>query len=161
MSAREPIVRAIATSLVDRIAEKCPTLRVEHFPDAPGRFPFATAPESALVFYKGSTYAGESFGPRHHDRTIEWWVYVATRSLVDGSGAAYELVDAIESALVDDEWKPPQGGTAVTLVRNEFVEEDNGLWIYRVVVRHTLPRVARRTAPTGAAPVTPTIEVAP
>ena len=163
----EPMVRRVATSIVERLRAQCPALRVEHFPDAPDRLPYNAAHQSALLFYKGSSFAGESF-TRATDRTIEWWIYVCTRSLVDGSDAAYQIIDDVESALVDDDgsagdipksWRPPQGGTAMQLVRNEFVEEDNGLWIYRVVVRHTLPRVARtRRPPTGSPPQTPTIE---
>ena len=151
----------IAQAVVDRLKLFMhPEFKVDHFPNAPDRYPFAAAQRELLVTYERSTYGEtESIAPLSVMRTPELTVTTLVRSLRGAQGADTTL-DRVRACLFG--WRlhrrvsspgpgpsdaplvswVPLGGTSLVPTQESFVSEDNGLWRFVSAFRFTVPEVA-------------------
>lgn len=149
-----PTIGAIGDAIVRRLSARVTTLNVAHFPDAGSRAPLLASPGYAFLFYKGAAFApNEALGRASQLRTIEWWLLLNERALRGPGQATYERIEELESALIDDAWRPLPGCSTIELAGDEFVDEANGLWRWRIKFRHTLPKVGAQATP-GGSPLT-------
>jgi hypothetical protein len=130
---------SIAQAVVDRLKEQLPAYVVDHFPDAPERYPFTAAKETLLVSYESSSYGpADSLAPLSVERTGTVGITLLTRSL-HGDLGVIASVDGIIKALFG--WRPaklvagvwvPLGASPMVPTRDAFVAEDNGVWRWSV-----------------------------
>lgn len=137
----------IADAIVAALAAAVPTVKVDHFPDAPGRYPFASKTSELLVMYEGSEYSDPaSISPISQSRGQTWSVTVVTRSL-RGPGGAKALIEDVRQALTG--WRTPYGGSAFIPTADKFLSEDNGTWQHVVMFKAEMPAVEKKAGLTG------------
>lgn len=128
----------LSEEVVERLRERLPDLRVDHFPDAPDRFEWAKADRMLLVSYGGSNYSTErTMDPSSCERTPEIGVTILVRSLRGPAGAP-AMIDRVRLAIHG--WRPPSQGGRMYPTRDEFVSENQGVW--RFVIRFTCSTLA-------------------
>lgn len=150
----------ISQAVVDRLKLHLPTFKVEHFPDAPDRYPFTAQHQTLLVTYERSAFGEpETLAPLSVMRTIELSVTTLVRSMRGAQGVQATL-QRIRRALFG--WRlarresvsgpgpsdpptvswVPLGGTPLLPIAENFVSEDNGVWRFVTAFRTAFPEVA-------------------
>lgn len=154
-----------AQALVDRLAAKMPDCKVGHWPSNTSRYTFAQSRHELLVTYTRSSFSEvRSALPSSLTRTLALSVTCFMRSLRD-SREAYDLVDRALRALHG--WQPAYlvpsedvpgekiwrslGGTALRPTSDEFLSEQDGVWMWGLSFEAQRPQVATH----DAAPLTP------
>lgn len=151
----------IAQAVVDRLKLfMFPEFKVEHFPNAPDRYPFASAQRELLVTYERSSYGeAESISPISVTRTPEITVTTLVRSLRGPQGVdttldrvraclfGWRLQRRVQTAGPGPSDPPlvtwvPLGGTALVPTLESFHSEDQGVWRFVSAFRFTTPEVA-------------------
>jgi hypothetical protein len=124
--------------------------KVDHFPDDVERYNFKPSRHELLVAYERSDWeAPQSHDPVSQRRQIEFSVTVLARSM-RGARGVVDTLDRVRQALVG--WRAPTGGGPIYAYREEFVNEDNGVWRYVVLFRLNITDVgAHHTTRTGPA----------
>jgi hypothetical protein len=116
------IEQATVARLQDQAGDR---LKVGAYPAQPKSFRLLGQTSGALVVYQGSQYTGEQDGL--DVRRQRWLVTLLARGLHEHSGA-YPLIELIQQALTG--WVPQSGLRPFWPERDEFVDENDGIWRY-------------------------------
>jgi hypothetical protein len=164
------MMHLVPQAVVDRLkAVMVPTYEVDHFPDAPDRYPFAAQSQTLLVAYERSTYGDPlSAAPMHVMRDGEVTVTLVLRSLRGPTGVVetiqavtralfgWRVAQRVETPAEDPEDPPvvtwvPLGSEPMVPTGDAFVGEKDGVWRWAVTFRVRTPVVEDLPALTGPA----------
>ncbi len=119
---RSRIEQATVARLQDQAGD---SLKVAAYPAQPKKFLLLGNKSGALVVYQGSEPTNERNGlDVRHQR---WLITLLARGLHDHTGA-YPLIDLIQQALTG--WVPQPGLRGFWPGRDEFIDENDGIWRY-------------------------------
>jgi hypothetical protein len=134
-------------AMVDAIVERCKLVQpaqVERMPDQPGKQRFAHASAAIWVGYQGSAYQPpEDLTYPVQDRRARFDIALLVRQLHGPRGAAVYL-DAVRELLHG--WRLPMGGARLALESEQFVDYENGVWRYDLVLSTRRPQVPHESA---------------
>lgn len=132
-------VHDIEAALIAKLGSVLPELEVQAFPEKPEEYSLLHPVGAALVQYDGSEFSGNAIatGGVAQVRTLRFSVVYLVRNLRDSSGC-YDILhrgNAALSGLV-----VPGAVRPVTIVREAFHAEADGVWMYvqsyALAVRH-------------------------
>lgn len=141
-NARPPLVieqveDALLAALKADVSGQC---KVEAFPNDPTLYDFANLPAALLIHYAGSRYSAAK-GPANtaQPRAMEWALVLLCRSL-RGQGGAYLHLEDIRLAV---QGRAFAGAGPASLVRDQLMDEKDGVWRWEIRLSMPIPAVAR------------------
>lgn len=131
------LITEIEDAIVARLKSTIPDRLVDSFPDKPSEFRLLHPKGAMLVRFRGSKYGEpQTTGTVLQERTVEFDIVIVTRNLRDHSGA-YIHLDAVRVALTG--YKIPNSPCSKFYpVREEFIDESEGIWQYGITVATSL-----------------------
>jgi hypothetical protein len=125
---------SLEAAFVARVKEALPNLEVIPFPDKPETYHFVHDLGAVLVRYHGAT-----FGPQLpvdaivQEQTANWYLMIYSRNLRDHQGA-YDILTTLQRVLTG--FKAP-GCDKAYPVSVDFVNQQDGVWVFDAVYQHT------------------------
>jgi len=128
------MIRELEESTRKRLTERIIGIPIESFPNNPTEYRLLHPSAAVLVRYAGSNFT-PSLSPNIiiQDRTIDFDITIIARSLTDNRGV-YELIESIRVALTGF---IPDGCTKMYPKKDEFVNENEGIWQYSMIFSTT------------------------
>ncbi len=128
----------IEQAIIDRLKAKITGLAIEGFPEKQSEYKLMHPKGALLVSYAGSTFSE----PKPTDivfqeRKVEFDITVAMRHLRDHEGA-YAHLDAVRITLTGYRIA---GCSKMHPTKEEFLNEDAGIWQYRMTFAMTMPAI--------------------
>lgn len=128
----------IEQTIIERLRAKTQGLLIEGFPEKPSEYKLMHPKGALLVSYAGSTFSE----PKPTDivfqeRKVEFDITVAMRHLRNHEGA-YAYLDAVRIALTGYRIA---GCSKMYPAKEEFLNEDNGIWQYAMTFAMTIPAI--------------------
>lgn len=132
------MIGEIETAIVGRLAGRLTGVKVEAFPDKPDTYTMHHPKGVVLVAFGRATYsAPKTIDLVVQERRIEWDITLLMRNLRDHAGA-YAVLDAVRLVLTG--WRTNGCGKLMP-VREQFLDQKQGVWTYMLTMAHTIPAV--------------------
>ncbi|MFN8682779.1 Gp37 family protein [Paracoccus sp. P2] len=132
------MIGEIEKAIVERLAGRLTGVKVEAFPDKPDTYTMHHPKGVVLVAFGRATYsAPKTIDLVVQERRIEWDITLLMRNLRDHAGA-YDVLDAVRLVLTG--WRTSGAGKLMP-VREEFLDQKQGVWTYVLTMAHTIPAV--------------------
>lgn len=126
-------IREIENSIIEKLKNEFPEVKVEGFPDKPSEFILLHPIGALLVHYQGSNYtSSQALSFITQENKKEFSITIITRNLRSNNGA-YEYLDRVKSVLTG--FKIDECSQLMP-IKDNFISENSGIWQY--VINFTL-----------------------
>lgn len=131
-------IAEIEQAIIERLMAKIQGLLIEGFPEKPSEYKLMHPKGALLVSYAGSTFSEpKSTDIVSQDRKVEFDIAVIMRHLRNHEGV-YAYLEAVRIALTG--YRIPGCGKMYP-TREEFLDESDGIWQYRMTFAMTMPAI--------------------
>lgn len=136
------IIAQIESAMVDRLKLAMPDIVVDAYPESPDKYQTLHNKGAVLVSYRNRNRIEDSAtfcGLNESECFFNINILIRHLRQRDANQGAYDLLELIEEEL--HEWEPGIDGCgAFEFVRDGFIREDGGLWMYGMVFKLTVAR---------------------
>lgn len=122
-------IREIENSIIEKLKNEFPEVKVEGFPDKPSEFILLHPIGALLVHYQGSNYtSSQALSFITQENKKEFSITIITRNLRSNNGA-YEYLDRVKSVLTG--FKIDECSQLMP-IKDNFISENSGIWQYAI-----------------------------
>jgi len=123
--------KSVEDAIVTKLQGDISGLQIEPYPENPGEYQFLHPKGAILVQYVGSDYTEPRvLNTVTQVRAMRFMIVLLARNL-HGHQGAYSYLDQIHTSLTG--FTPTAATSKMYPVSEEFLDEANGVWMYRAV----------------------------
>jgi phage gp37-like protein len=124
-------IKDVEDAIINRLKSSITDLQIEGFPEDFDQYQFIHPKGAILVAYSGSDYTKSAVLDRISQvQTLHFDILLISRGLRTHTGA-YAYLDSIRASLTGYQ---PTGLSKIWLTKEEFVDEQTGIWRYSISV---------------------------
>jgi len=134
----------VENDLITKLSTDVSGVEVRSWPDNPTDYKLLHPGGALLIRYTGSSYVEPEPNNQKilvHDRLAEWSITIVQKSLKlkKGQQGVYTLIESIRASLSGYTPASLSDASIMYPIRDRFLSESKGFWIYEIVFVHTFP----------------------